>query len=49
MIGYGLLLLPLVWKLKKEFTSNESPQYADGGAAAGKLKDIFFFFVDYTN
>ena len=43
MMGYGLLLLPLIRKLKREFISIEPAWYADDGATAGKLKDILIF------
>jgi len=49
MMGYGLLLLPLIWKLKREFTSIQSPWCADDGVAVDKLKDILIFLVDYAN
>ena len=49
MLAYGILLLPLIRKLKKEFTSIESPWYTDDGAAAGRLRDILIFFVGYVN
>ena len=38
MVGYGLLILPIIRKLKKEFSDVESPWYADDGAAAARLK-----------
>ena len=44
MLVYGVSLLPLIRKLKREFRRIESPWYADDGAAAGKLQDILLFF-----
>ena len=42
--GYGILVLPLIRKLKIEFTSVESPWYADDGSAVGSLENISSFF-----
>ena len=44
MLGYILLLLPLIRVLKKEFSGVDSPWYADDGAAAGKIPRILAFF-----
>ena len=44
MMGYGLLLLPSIWKLKREFSSIKSPWYVDDGAAVGKLHNMFIYF-----
>ena len=43
-LSYGILLLPLIIKLKTEFPKVKSPWYADDGAAAGTLKNILLFF-----
>ena len=42
--GCGLLVLPLIRKLKVEFTFLESPWYADDGSAAGSLENVGTFF-----
>ena len=46
MIGYGILLLSLMRKLKKEF---DSPWYADNGTVAGTLESFLYFFGDFVN
>lgn len=42
--GYGLLILPLIRKLKVEFNSVEPRLYTDDGTAAGSLESISSFF-----
>ena len=44
MLGYGILLLPIIITLKTEIPEVKSPWYADDGAAAGTLKNINLFF-----
>ena len=39
-----MCFLPLIRKLKKEFSDDESPWYADDGVAAARLKNIDLFF-----
>ena len=41
ILGYGLLLLPLIRVLKREFSDVDSPWYTDDAAAAGKIPRIF--------
>jgi len=43
MVGYGLLLLLLIKKLKDEFNSVDIPWYADDGSAAGSLENVGYF------
>jgi hypothetical protein len=44
MVGYGLLLLPLIWKMQVEFPEVASPWYVDDAMAAGKLGDVMRYF-----
>ena len=44
ILEYGILLLPLIRRIKREFTSIDSPCYADDGAAIGRLRDILILF-----
>ena len=44
MIIYGLLLVPLIIKLKRSFPDLFSPWYADDGSAGGKLDLLHHFF-----
>ena len=44
MVGYGLLVLPLICQLQKEFPTVVSPWYADDAMAAGALADVMKYF-----
>ena len=48
MLGYGILLLPLIITLKTDFPEVKSPWYADDGAAAGTLKILIYFLSGYA-
>ena len=40
MVGYVLLVLPLIRQLRKEFPTLASPWYVDNDMAAGSLEDV---------
>ena len=44
MVGYGLLVLPLIRRLQQEFPDVASPWYADDAMAAGKLDRVMEYF-----
>ena len=44
MVGYGLLVLPLIRQLQKEFPTVASPWYADETMAEGALADVMKYF-----
>ena len=44
MILYGILLLPLIWQLRKEFGDIFQPWYADDGAAMARIPRLLVFF-----
>ena len=44
MVGYGLLVLPLIRQLQREFPNVASPWYADDAMAAGALADVMAYF-----
>jgi hypothetical protein len=44
MFAYGLGILPLIHKLKAEFTNVNQPWYADDAGAGGNFCSIQYFF-----
>jgi hypothetical protein len=44
MFAYGLGILPLIRKLKAEFTNVNQPWYADDAGASGNYQSIRYFF-----
>jgi hypothetical protein len=45
MFGYGIGILPLIFRLKEEFPEVKQPWYANDAGAGGSLTNLHRFFA----